>query len=1124
MTNRKIIKVTTYLFVISVLFAISIVHHPMAIAQNTETANEQHDTPTRSLQQITLFLEKTQSRLESIPEEVPEESHEGKLRLLLKKQVVVIEELMSVLEKDETFFSISNKISQPLEEKEREFASLQSIQHEINPNQPNQEEFDALAKKTKQLRKAILDIKEEINRYDKLTRNAPELTDKAEKKRLEAEDLIPLLKEQILATANAKDKELLQLRLDIAEVESQIGSAVLKSLKSKLDRIEEVRPLLVIELESSDKRLVTFVKELEIYGETLEQGLKDKRHESEKVLARKVAQAAKADTPQKVFIAKLETKLAFSHKSKIALEEHTIIQQRILDELDRKLQTEKDKVQYLTNRLERLGASSIPAELIKRELKRLEKLKDGLKNRLPADYKNTVERCEAREFEIDDALLNFSEIWHEDLLQIPKNLSNAEKAAFEEKASSIIKEYKESINEEKEILSKFFELDLNINRHLLERGQVLAEIERTVRSCRFWIQDGMSINLGLIKKLPVEIQSSINRIKNLEYANIVNALLPVLWTLKTISYGVLLFIVLPVLLFFLRIRLVKFVTKYNQKTLEMGRKWQNKIAAVLGGIVSAITLSAYFFLFSRIIGNAGIPGKVGNLFELVFLFSGIFLLLFFLNRSFFRRHGIAPVQFGLYAESSRIIYLSLQIIIISGVTLRLLTTITHSLMIPATTELLLFLELIIQGVVIWWALRSKSPLIQRKLVSQPPTFLSRYWTLISFTVFSIIVVTWILSIAGYSYAATQFSRSLLASIVVAFLLPQVYKFALQSIETLALKRRQLIWIQTRSKEEEVDKKEDEVRLTSQAKSFVRVFFYITGAFIVFNIWGLDDGAFKTFDGIGVYHVTTGLDEKEMVSVADLLRLLIVVLVSTWFLKNLRGITEYTIFPRLKLDDGLKYTILTITRYCVIFIAALLVLSTIHLDLGRLKWLVAAMGVGLGFGLQEIVLNFVSGIILLIERPIRVSDVVTVGNNIGTVTHINIRATTIINFDRQELIVPNRMLITQEITNWTRGDNIIRLIVPIGVAYGTNLDKVCELLLTIVKDHPVILEDPVPCVFFMGHGESSLDFELRVFLPNPMVKFDVLDAINKEINRKLSENDIEIPFPQRDIHIKTATRP
>jgi potassium efflux system protein len=770
------------------------------------------------------------------------------------------------------------------------------------------------------------------------------------------------------------------------------------------------------------------------------------------------------------------------------------------------------------------GASSIPAELIKRELQRLKTLKKALKNALPVDYSETVELYETREFEIDDELRNFVEIWNKALTRTTYTLSDPEKNDFEAKVSKLANEYKKALQNEKDVISRYFEIDQNIQRHLLERAEVLAEIERIVWSSRFWIQDGKPMDLRLLKKLMQEMVVVGNQIKQFDYTKILNALVLVSGTANTKLRGVLLFIILPALLFFFHLNLTKIVTKYNKKTLRRGHQWQNKMAAVLGGIASSITFPVYLFLFSEIIGNAGFPENISFIFKLVFFYSGIFLLLFLLNRSFFHKHGIAPVQFGLNKESSLVIYRSLQIVIISSVTLRMLITVTETiLLMPATAEILLFIELVIQGIVMWWVLRGNSKLIKNEIMTSESSFLARYWTLISYIIFSLILVTWILAVTGYSYAAAQFSRSLLESIVAAFLLPQIYKLVVQFIENIAQKRRRLIWLQTHNKEEEKDKKEEEIRLTDQAKSFVRVFFYIIGVLIILNIWGLDEGAFKTFDEIGVYKVTNASNEKEMVSVADLFMFIIVILSTIWILKNLTGIVEYTIFSRLKLDEGLKYAILTITRYSIFLIAALLVLSTIHLDLGRLGWLVAAMGVGLGFGLQEIVLNFVSGIILLIERPIRVDDVVTIGNNIGTVTHINIRATTIINFDRQELIVPNRMLITQEVTNWTHGDSIIRLIVPIGVAYGSDTDKVSELLLNIAKEESTVLDDPAPCVHFMSHGESSLDFEMRVFLPNPMLRFETLDSINKSINRKLAENGIQIPFPQRDIHIKRAKK-
>lgn len=304
----------------------------------------------------------------------------------------------------------------------------------------------------------------------------------------------------------------------------------------------------------------------------------------------------------------------------------------------------------------------------------------------------------------------------------------------------------------------------------------------------------------------------------------------------------------------------------------------------------------------------------------------------------------------------------------------------------------------------------------------------------------------------------------------------------------------------------------------------RVVFMVGCVAILAGLWGIDEHAFDALDQWRAYDIRGSGELDEFVSYGDLLTALLIAIGTYYVLKYLPGIHEFGIFSRFELDSGLKYAILTMSRYGLFTMGAIMALSAIHLDLGRLSWLMAAMGVGLGFGLQEIVSNFVCGIILLIERPVRVGDVVTIGSTSGKVQLINIRATSVINFDRQELIVPNRNLITREVTNWTRSDTVIRLVVPIGVTYGTDVDRVTQLLLEIAQAQPDILPEPPPQALFLRHGESSLDFELRVFIPDPSTKLPLQHRLNREINRRLAELGIAIPFPQRDLHIVSSARP
>ncbi len=189
----------------------------------------------------------------------------------------------------------------------------------------------------------------------------------------------------------------------------------------------------------------------------------------------------------------------------------------------------------------------------------------------------------------------------------------------------------------------------------------------------------------------------------------------------------------------------------------------------------------------------------------------------------------------------------------------------------------------------------------------------------------------------------------------------------------------------------------------------------------------------------------------------------------------------------------------------------------------IQWLVAAMGIGLGFGLQEIFANFISGIILLFERPIRVGDIITLGDTTGVVTRIHMRATTVIDWDRKEYIVPNKDLITGRLLNWTLSDQTNRIVIPIGVAYGSETERARELLLQVAHDHPLILEDPAPIATFEGFGDSTLNLILRCYLPDLSHRLSTVTELHTAIDKLFKEAGIEIAFPQQDLHIRSVAQ-
>ncbi len=251
-------------------------------------------------------------------------------------------------------------------------------------------------------------------------------------------------------------------------------------------------------------------------------------------------------------------------------------------------------------------------------------------------------------------------------------------------------------------------------------------------------------------------------------------------------------------------------------------------------------------------------------------------------------------------------------------------------------------------------------------------------------------------------------------------------------------------------------------------------------------------------------------------------------------RNLPGLLDMTIFQRLPLDAGARYAASAMTRYSIIVIGVAMSFRQIGIGWASVQWLVAAMTVGLGFGLQEIFANFVSGIILLFERPIRIGDTVTIGSITGTVTRIRIRATTVLDWDNKELIVPNRDFVTGNLVNWTLSNPNLRLVVNVGVAYGSDTRLATDLLYQVAASVPQVLDDPSPVVVFSRFGDSSLDFELRVFVSGLTTFRTVKHDLHMAIDDAFRKHKIEIAFPQTDLNVRslpmelinqlTSTRP
>lgn len=254
----------------------------------------------------------------------------------------------------------------------------------------------------------------------------------------------------------------------------------------------------------------------------------------------------------------------------------------------------------------------------------------------------------------------------------------------------------------------------------------------------------------------------------------------------------------------------------------------------------------------------------------------------------------------------------------------------------------------------------------------------------------------------------------------------------------------------------------------------------------------------------------------------LLQILLLVVLLIYLSGKLRAWMAGRLLTRTGLDLGARQAVATITRYVVLLLGLLIILQTAGINLTTLNVLAGAVGIGVGFGLQNIISNFISGLIIMFERPIKIGDRIVVDDVEGDVVEIGARSTVVLTNDNINIIIPNSKFITENVVNWKYNDGTVRFKIPVGVAYGSDLRKIEKILLEVAAAEEDVLDDPAPVVRFMEFGDSSLNLELRAWSSSAVTRRGkLISALNFAIYEKFQEHDIEIPFPQRDLHIRSG---
>jgi len=297
---------------------------------------------------------------------------------------------------------------------------------------------------------------------------------------------------------------------------------------------------------------------------------------------------------------------------------------------------------------------------------------------------------------------------------------------------------------------------------------------------------------------------------------------------------------------------------------------------------------------------------------------------------------------------------------------------------------------------------------------------------------------------------------------------------------------------------------------------INILILIVGVPLILFLWGFRPGDIQAW----VYKAVTGIRIGSFtISFTGIISGILVFVLGYFLTRWFQGWLDGSVMARGKVDAGVRNSIRTVIGYAGLTIAALMGVSAAGIDLSNFALIAGGLSLGIGFGLQNVVSNFVSGLILLAERPFKAGDWIVAGAVSGTVKKISVRATEIETFQRQTVILPNSELINSAVGNWMHRNRLGRIEIPVGVAYGSDAKRVHEILLDIARNHPLVLKNPEPFVLFSAFGNSSLDFEIRIFLSDVLNSVIVQNDVRFAILEAFARENIEIPFPQHDIHLK-----
>lgn len=941
-----------------------------------------------------------------------------------------------------------------------------------------------------------------------------------------------LLADRSEAAQDAQPSPLLVARVELLNLKLQLTRVKAATLEAERQWLTQQGPLQDATLSVAKARLRILQQNLDTIKQSLGQAIRQEQNaltHTAKGIERKLEKTADpAETL--VLAARLETveirKATAQYRQQVnRISDQVLAQEKFNSQ-------EKQDLDRLVSLVERYAGGERVAQRLQLAFAHLQRERTRFRDEQMRKLEGQLQTLTDQALDLDERLYDFDRVAELRIAELRIQLSIVRRPEHDAKATQAyqaLDEQKQALREQQQALALLMqEINKLITLHR-ERKRLLDDSYRFILTKMFGFRDSQPMSWRVLRLAAAGAVHTGTRLQTFVHSEVSNVVASLLKSTRFWLLLPLLFVALPWVAYRTRHGLRARARAYVAEEVKRHSAMRRAVSAFLMLLQTSIWptyIAVIVWVWPQILPGGAQQPEFEHALLVGLHQAALLLWLGLLSHAVFRRAGWGQNVAGLRPELCDFVRRTITV----GWLGALVFLVPHHILLATTAESefirenlalarLLFMAFqMLLFVLIGVTCRRGSCLMQAVLAHSQRRhgLLWRNWLLVHVAILTGIGAVIALDFQGYRYAARSLWLRTGEALLVVLALMALNGLVNTIIDRLVRQRQ-------RPGDRPVDPAQpSRWSLLQQGRQFVRFILALIGFVVIQHLYGLDQDILGLLDAVHLF--TIGKDTAGQPLWLTLSDVMVVVAIFTGvglLVRNLPGLYEILLFPRVRWEAGFRYAFLTLSRYVLVLIALWWSLTLLHLRWSNIQWILAAASVGLGFGLQEIVSNFVSGLILLIERPVSVGDFVAVGSQEGTITRVTIRATTIQNLDNQTVIIPNKEFIAGQVTNWTLGDPHVRVIAPVGVAYGSDMELVKRLLTEVVSNHPKVLRYPSPQVLFRSFGESSLDWEVWFFVPAPRDRFAVTNDVLLAIDHAFRENGIHIPFPQRDLHLRSA---